>query len=532
MGNAERRLQRARERAEMPTNDPTIATRRLQQLAATLPSARPGVTSDVEASKKHARALSRELKLDKGATYDLVLAAELHEVGKATIDRDALYAPGELDAETRAIVEAHAANAAGLAAAIERPQVVAALAMQNERHDGTGPSGIPGENLPVLAQSLSVISAYVAMTSKRPYRPALSREHALEVLSTEAGRQFDAGIVEAFIRTIPQKKLAVAAADVGASIARPIRGMQLAYRRHGRVATAVVSSFSAAAVLIGASTLAPGGIGQAIERMGWPTQNGQESSPESSALAAADNGDATVASGTAVGSDDAVTGTLGGIAENFASGTADGTTTEVTQIQSGYSYEADNDDFEEDPDGDTTTAGDGGSTTDSTDDDNDSTDDDEKPSDSDDDGNDDDDSDSDDDGTEESNEKEKEEKNKPDKAKGHGTDDDAADEPEPSESPSPDDPDDYKSSPAPEETDGKGDEEDRGSGSDKSDKFKAYQSEEQDDDTDDVETSDSETDEVGTEEDPAEPVEEEAVVAEEPAPTAPRDGTPTWGSLH
>jgi hypothetical protein len=268
----ERRLRNAIHRVEAVSGDESALIVRLRRLAATLPSVRRGVTNDPQESKKHARALAREMGLDKETTRNLVLAAELHEIGKATIDRAALYEPTELDAENRALVDSHAANAAELAAGVGRPEVVSALALQNERHDGTGPQGIGGDDLPFIAQALSVVAAYVAMTSKRPFRPALDRAHAIEVLRAEAGWQFDPYVVDAFVETLPQQRAATIAASAGASFARPVRSARLAYRRHGRASTVVVSSFSAAAILIGASTLAPDGIGGAIERLGWPKQ--------------------------------------------------------------------------------------------------------------------------------------------------------------------------------------------------------------------------------------------------------------------
>jgi hypothetical protein len=539
----------------MPADDPALVSKRLQRLAAILPSTRPGVTNDVEASKKHARALARELKLDKRAARDLVLAAELHEIGKATIDRDTLYAPGELDSDLKAAVDAHAENAAELVAPIERPDVASALALQNERYDGTGPAGVRGEDLPVLARALSVVSAYVAMTSKRPFRDALDRDHALEILGAEAGRQFDASIVEAFISTIPQKRLAVAAAGAGASIARPIRGMQLAYRRHGRVSTAVVSSFSAAAVLIGASTLAPGGIGSTFERVGWPTQTRQPAVvTEDAAIALAADEESTDSSEVVPVDETPVAGALGGIVESISFDLSGSTESEATTIEGGYSGQADGGDLASDEQ--TTSGGSEGTTDDGWD---------ETTS---------------EDPEEDSNESSTTaKKNEEDKGKAEPEPSESPTptpsesptaEPEPSESPTPEGTDGYEGSPSddapgqvkkdapaeeepaeedpsettPDETTPSDSTEDDGTSGDKdkdnkdrgrhdSDKFKAYQSEEQDDETEDLEPSDSETDDVETEEETTdEPVEDEAVVEEVPVATAPRDTTPTWGSLH
>lgn len=369
---AERRLLRALQRARGPQTDPATATKRLRELAATLPSARRGVTNSVEASKRHARALAHELKLDKGTTYDLVLAAELHEIGKAVLPRDILYSPGELDPALKEIVESHAEQGALLTESLERPVVTAALGLQNEHYDGHGPKGLRGEDSPLVARALAVVAAFVAMCSQRPFRDALDREHALEVLRSQAGRQFDPTLVEAFARTFPQRKVAGAALDAGAALARPLRGAQLAYRRHGRVSTVVLSAFSTVAVVIGATTLAPDGIGRAIERMGWPTKVGPAATEDGIAVIAAADEEGRGGDDSADGIQSSVgaMGAVGAAAADRAFGASEyvsggSSPTQVTRIQSSYTYRSTDDGITatSPPDDDGTTASGGEGTT-------------------------------------------------------------------------------------------------------------------------------------------------------------------------
>ncbi len=69
----------------------------------------------------------------------------------------------------------------------------------HERFDGQGyPRGVAGEKIPIAARILSVLDAYVAMTSKRPYRKTRSHEDAMQEVLRHAGTQFDPEVVRAF----------------------------------------------------------------------------------------------------------------------------------------------------------------------------------------------------------------------------------------------------------------------------------------------------------------------------------------------
>jgi HD-GYP domain-containing protein (c-di-GMP phosphodiesterase class II) len=73
----------------------------------------------------------------------------------------------------------------------------------HERWDGTGyPTGRAGEQIPVEARVLAVADAFDAMTSDRPYRPALSRDDALAEVERCSGSQFDPELSDAFIKLI------------------------------------------------------------------------------------------------------------------------------------------------------------------------------------------------------------------------------------------------------------------------------------------------------------------------------------------
>jgi HD-GYP domain-containing protein (c-di-GMP phosphodiesterase class II) len=70
----------------------------------------------------------------------------------------------------------------------------------HERYDGNGyPRGLSGEEIPLGARLFEVVDAYDAMTSRRPYRQAMSREQACAEIARNAGTQFDPYVVDAFL---------------------------------------------------------------------------------------------------------------------------------------------------------------------------------------------------------------------------------------------------------------------------------------------------------------------------------------------
>jgi HD-GYP domain-containing protein (c-di-GMP phosphodiesterase class II) len=73
----------------------------------------------------------------------------------------------------------------------------------HERIDGGGyPRGLAGDAIPLEARILAAADAFEAMTSDRPYRRALPRELAIAQLRKHAGTQFDARVVEVFVRAL------------------------------------------------------------------------------------------------------------------------------------------------------------------------------------------------------------------------------------------------------------------------------------------------------------------------------------------
>ena len=138
----------------------------------------------------------------------IVAAAKFHDLGKiavdvATLTRAGRLAPSELDAIRR-----HPR----LSAFLLRPfhfarQMALVVELHHERYDGQGYYRVPGSEIPVEAHVLIAADSFDAMTSKRPYRPALSMEEAAEELLDKAETQFHPLVARAFAAMVREQRL-------------------------------------------------------------------------------------------------------------------------------------------------------------------------------------------------------------------------------------------------------------------------------------------------------------------------------------
>ncbi len=142
------------------------------------------------------------------------LAAELHDVGKAAIPSSILDKPGPLDDAERAFVQRHSAIGERIVAAAPSLDTIAPIVRAtHERPDGSGyPDGLTLEQIPIGARIIAVVDAFDAMTSDRPYRKAMPVPAALAELRRHAGTQFDAAVVDVFVKAIEGRFTALHAA--------------------------------------------------------------------------------------------------------------------------------------------------------------------------------------------------------------------------------------------------------------------------------------------------------------------------------
>lgn len=142
-----------------------------------------------------------ELGLDERTLADLEVAALLHDIGKIGIPDSILQKPGKLTEAEYDLMKKHPEY--GWAVLRNVPGMDNACLMilhHHEAYDGRGyPAGLKGEEIPVGSRIVSVIDAFDAMVSSRPYREGLPFEEAERRLLIAKGTQFDADVVDRFL---------------------------------------------------------------------------------------------------------------------------------------------------------------------------------------------------------------------------------------------------------------------------------------------------------------------------------------------
>jgi len=125
----------------------------------------------------------------------------LHDIGKISVPDAILFKQGVLTAEEWVVMRSHAVRGEEICKPMRSlGPVLPIIRSHHERWDGTGyPDGLAGEEIPLLARILQVADIYDALTTERPYKPALSAACALEVMEEEVRRGWrDAELVPLF----------------------------------------------------------------------------------------------------------------------------------------------------------------------------------------------------------------------------------------------------------------------------------------------------------------------------------------------
>ena len=139
-------------------------------------------------------------------------AGILHDIGKLGIADAVLHKPSGLDPREWEEIRRHPEIGSRILEHANLRDIGAWVLAHHERVDGSGyPYGLAADDIPLEARILAVADAHEAMTADRPYRRALSLDVARAQLRAGAGRQFDAGVVDAFERVLDRSQPAFVA---------------------------------------------------------------------------------------------------------------------------------------------------------------------------------------------------------------------------------------------------------------------------------------------------------------------------------
>ena len=171
---------------------------------ATAIEAKDGVTSDhIRRVQKFAVGLAKALGVTDEQTIKAINAAALlHDTGKLAVPEHILNKPGKLTPLEFEQMKLHVDVGADILSAIDFPYpVVPIVRAHHENWNGTGyPRGLQGEEIPIGARILSVVDCYDALTSDRPYRPALSDTEAMKIVVERRGNMYDPQVVDTFLK--------------------------------------------------------------------------------------------------------------------------------------------------------------------------------------------------------------------------------------------------------------------------------------------------------------------------------------------
>ncbi len=149
--------------------------------------------------------LGHELGWSRDRVEQIEEAAYLHDVGKIGISDRVLTTAAPLNAREWELMREHPSLSADIIEPLFAEDLVAGVRHHHERWDGEGyPSGLAGDQIPLVARAMCVADAYDAMSYRRPYRDPLTYPECREELDRCSGKQFDPEMVRAFLRVLDE----------------------------------------------------------------------------------------------------------------------------------------------------------------------------------------------------------------------------------------------------------------------------------------------------------------------------------------
>ncbi|MDR1397671.1 MAG: response regulator [Desulfarculales bacterium] len=156
---------------------------------------------------QHGRDLNGLDNLDQAKINDIIIASQLHDIGKVGIPDSILLKPGKLTEQEFAIMKTHtligyrllnkAAEELGSESLLDVAKIIAYT--HHEKWDGTGyPQGLKGEEIPIVGRIMSIADVYDALINRRPYKEPFSHQAAREIIMAGDGTAFDPQVIRIF----------------------------------------------------------------------------------------------------------------------------------------------------------------------------------------------------------------------------------------------------------------------------------------------------------------------------------------------
>jgi HD-GYP domain-containing protein (c-di-GMP phosphodiesterase class II) len=171
----------------------------IERLCGTLGMRDTVTDRELERLSRLASILVRQMRVPTEQAALVDQAAALRDVGKRDVAQSVLLKEEDFNEQDWQEMKRHPEIGYRMLSEVSFFRELAEVVRcHHERYDGQGyPRGVSGEKIPIAARILSVLDAYVAMTSERPYRKTRTHEDAMQEVLRHAGTQFDPVVVRA-----------------------------------------------------------------------------------------------------------------------------------------------------------------------------------------------------------------------------------------------------------------------------------------------------------------------------------------------
>jgi putative nucleotidyltransferase with HDIG domain len=176
----------------------------IASLNATVDARDPYTAGHSARVQRIALAVAEELSIPRGRLEAIRYGSLFHDIGKIAVPDAILSKPGGLTPSEYEVIKRHPVDGADIVSKLgSLREAVPLIRHHHERWDGDGyPDRLCGDAIPVEACIVGLADAWDAMTSDRPYRPALNLEEATAQLRLGRGTQFAPAIVDAFFAAL------------------------------------------------------------------------------------------------------------------------------------------------------------------------------------------------------------------------------------------------------------------------------------------------------------------------------------------
>jgi HD-GYP domain-containing protein (c-di-GMP phosphodiesterase class II) len=183
----------------------------IQAMSLTIEKRDPYTAGHQRRVTKLCRAIATAMGFPWERVQGFRMAAVIHDLGKIQVPAEILSKPGQLTENEFGIIKTHPQIGFDILKGIEFSWPIAQIILQHhERLDGSGyPQGLCGEDILPEARILAVADVVEAMSSHRPYRPALGLDKAIEEIRQQRDILYDAEAVDACLKVITDNRFLI-----------------------------------------------------------------------------------------------------------------------------------------------------------------------------------------------------------------------------------------------------------------------------------------------------------------------------------